>query len=238
MSEPQEFSVYCDESCHLENDLSPVMTLGSIHLPNDGVRQFSLQIREIKRQFGLADKFEIKWTKVSPSKLDFYLSVLDYFFSHPTAHFRAVVLKDKGRLDHKAFDQTHDSFYYKFYYLLLKEAFRDTGQYRVFLDIKDTTGWEKAKGLETYLYPKLKPEQSIKKVEIVRSDQIAVLQVVDLLIGALTYHHRGLSTSAAKSALVDYIKNRTGLKLLSSTKPGRSKFDHFIWEPDFLRNGF
>ena len=69
----ESFNVYLDESCHLEHDGIPVMTLGAVWCLTDKARDVSIRVRDIQQQFGLAHDFEIKWTKVSPAKFDFYI---------------------------------------------------------------------------------------------------------------------------------------------------------------------
>ena len=66
-----EYNIYCDESCHLEHDNSPVMVLGAISCPKDKKSEMFNDIRRIKERVGLSTYFEIKWTKVSISKIDF-----------------------------------------------------------------------------------------------------------------------------------------------------------------------
>ncbi|MGA7876850.1 MAG: DUF3800 domain-containing protein [Desulfoferrobacter sp.] len=77
----QTFNVYCDESCHLEHDRIPVMVLGAVWCPLDKTQRIFRSIRDLKIKYGFSKDFEIKWTKVSPAKLAFYLEVIEYFFS-------------------------------------------------------------------------------------------------------------------------------------------------------------
>ena len=52
----------------------------------------------------------------------------------------------KEGLRHDDFDQSHDSWYYKMYYLLLRRLLAEReNEYRVFLDIKDTNSAEKVR---------------------------------------------------------------------------------------------
>ena len=44
----QTFNIYCDESCHLENDHQPVMVLGAVWCPLEKSREISVRLREIK----------------------------------------------------------------------------------------------------------------------------------------------------------------------------------------------
>ena len=44
------YNIYCDESCHLENDHQPAMVLGTVWCPLAKVREISRRLREIKTQ--------------------------------------------------------------------------------------------------------------------------------------------------------------------------------------------
>ena len=92
----QVFNLYCDESCHLENDHQPVMVLGTVWCLQDKARETAVRLREIKTAHGLPPDFEVKWTKVSPAKLGFYMDVLNYFFDDDDLHFRAWVAHKAG----------------------------------------------------------------------------------------------------------------------------------------------
>jgi hypothetical protein len=92
------YNVYCDESCHLENDHQQVMVLGAVWCPQEKTREISIRLREIKAHHGLPPEFELKWTKVSPAKARFYLDVMDYFFDDDDLCFRALIVPDKTRL--------------------------------------------------------------------------------------------------------------------------------------------
>lgn len=65
------YNIYCDESCHLENDRQKAMLLGAVWCPIEEIKEISKRIREIKMQYGFKKDFEIKWTKISPRKLNF-----------------------------------------------------------------------------------------------------------------------------------------------------------------------
>ena len=141
------FNIYCDESCHLENDHQQVMVLGSIWCPLEKTKEISVRIREIKQRHGLASSFEIKWQKVSPAKQIFYMDLVDYFFDDDDLHFRALIVPDKSRLHHQDFSQDHDAWYYKMYFDMLKVLLVPRAEYRIYLDIKDTRGADKIKEL-------------------------------------------------------------------------------------------
>lgn len=67
------YNVYCDESCHLENDHQKVMALGAIWCPIGKRREIADRVRDIKQRHGLSPQHEIKWTNVSPQNLTFIL---------------------------------------------------------------------------------------------------------------------------------------------------------------------
>lgn len=142
----ETFNVYCDESCHLENDRQKAMVLGSVWCPLDKTREIATRLREIKQKHGMSAVFEVKWTKVSPSKKDLYLDLIDYFFDDDDLHFRALIVPDKTQLRHNAFPgQDHDVWYYKMYFDMLKVIFRPDARYRVYLDIERYTGGAKGR---------------------------------------------------------------------------------------------
>lgn len=106
----ETFVIYCDESCHLENDREPVMVLGALVCPIEKVREVNRRLREIKERHGLSPFFETKWTKVSPARQDYFIEVVDFFFDHDDLRFRAIVC-DKTALHHDRFSQSHDDWY-------------------------------------------------------------------------------------------------------------------------------
>lgn len=229
----ETYNIYCDESCHLEHDHQKAMVIGAVWCPLAQRAVIARQIREIKVRHGLAPDFEIKWSKVSPKKVEFYLELIDFFFNDPRLHFRAIVVPDKSKLNHAAFDQTHDDFYYKMYFRLLQVIFRSGNCYRIYIDIKDTKSEAKKNRLHDYLSNAKYDfnKEMIERIQQVHSHEIEQLQLADLLIGALAYLHRGLTTSKAKEAIIERVKKLSGLSLLHSTLPSEQKYNLFIWEP-------
>ena len=133
-----EYNVYCDESCHLQNDDSNVMVLGAVWCSKSVKEKVFGRIREIKAKYGFKPDFEIKWSKVSKAKTDFYIDLINYFFDDDHLHFRALVVPDKKALNHEAFNQDHNTFYYKMYFDLLKVILSPDCAYNIYIDIKDT----------------------------------------------------------------------------------------------------
>lgn len=225
--------VYCDESCHLENDKEKAMVLGAVWCPASHRAMLARKLKALKGAYELPPKFEIKWVKVSPALLDFYRAVVDLFFEEPLLHFRALVVPEKQALDHARFAQSHDEFYYKMWYLLLNRLIDPGDRYRIFLDIKDTQGQAKVAKLHDVLCNANYDfdREVIQSIELVHSHDVLLLQLADLLIGAVGYVHRGLQESPAKLALVAHIRHRTGLSLERSSLLRAEKFNLFVWRP-------
>ncbi|MCK5000283.1 MAG: DUF3800 domain-containing protein [Anaerohalosphaera sp.] len=229
----QMYNIYCDESCHLENDGQRAMVLGAIWASTEMTRKISLDIKHIKERHKLSHQLEIKWTKVSNSKYEFYHDLVEYFFSNTCLHFRALIVPDKSVLNHDKFPgQDHDLFYYKMYFQMLHPILRPDSKYRIYIDIKDTLGISKQLKLHEVLCNKEKDFQRniIERVQQIRSHESAILQLTDLLIGAVSYVNRGCAGNAGKERLVKYIQDRTNYNLTSSTFLRENKFNLFCWQ--------
>ena len=229
----QQISVFCDESCHLLNDRQGVMVLGAVWCPADQARRLALLLRRLKVDHGLSRTFESKWTKVSPAKAAFYTALVDLFLEESCLHFRGLVVSDKTKLDHATFGQTHDDWYYKMYFQLLHPILRSDAQYRIYLDIKDTRSATKVRKLgEVLANANLDFDRTmVRGVQVVRSHDVELIQLADLLIGAIAYRNRNLHGNAGKEAVLDRITSRSGRSLVRSTILGEQKLNLFVWTP-------
>ena len=229
-----EINIYCDESCHLENDNQKIMVIGGIICPNHCRKQIYCDIRDIKTRHKIPKNSEIKWTKVSNSKKDFYMELVHYFFVNPSLGFRAIFFVYQ-MLNHNKFNQTADEFYYKMYYLMLKGIFESNYQYNIYLDIKDTLGYKKILLLKEICNKlQIRKEYSyelVKKIQEVRSHEVELIQLADLFIGAVGYINRRLASNNTKLEIIKQIKEQTGYSLITSTFLKESKFNLFHWEP-------
>jgi hypothetical protein len=244
-------NIYCDESCHLENDGIPMMVLGAVWCRADRVKEISERVRQLKIRHGLLNPaelrepggqpFESKWSKVSESKEDFYLAVVDYFFDDDDLHFRGVII-DKRVLDHERIPQSHDAWYYKMLFTLVTPIIDPEQRYNIYLDIKDTRSQEKRRKLEEVLRNSRYDRVGviIRRVQQIRSHESELMQLADLLIGAIGYHNRmqwgDLSARCAggnpgKLAVVKRIQERSGKSLEHTTWLRESKLNLLRWQP-------
>lgn len=227
------YNIYCDESCHLQNDGNSIMVLGALVCPTDKTKEISKRIRELKAKHGMAKSWEAKWVKVSPAKPGLYEELIDYFFDDDDLRFRTLIIEKKDQLDHQKFDQTHDEWYYKMLFRLLEVFIDPADKYRIYLDIKDTRSAEKASRLQKVLMNAKRDFEGkcVQRVQNMRSDESELLQLADILIGAVGYANRKLESSSAKLALVEKLRKRSGYKLTATTILGERKFNVFIWTP-------
>lgn len=226
------FNMYCDESCHLENDRQKAMVLGAVWCPLEKTRDIAIRLREIKMKHGMPTPFEVKWTKVSPAKKELYLDLIDYFFDDDDLHFRALIVPDKAKLRHDSFPgQDHDTWYYKMYFDMIKVILRPDAQYRIYLDIKDTRGAAKVAKLHEVLCNNMYdfPRKVIEHLQLVHSHEIEQLQLTDLLIGAIGYLNRDLQGNAGKMAVIQRMQQRSGYSLTKTTLLKEEKINIFRW---------
>ncbi len=232
MRNKEVINIYCDESCHLENDESSVMVLGAVWCSKNITAKVARDIKAIKNKYGFNNQFEIKWKKVSKSRQELYNELIEYFFSCDYLSFRAVIIPDKKKLNHEKFCQSHNDFYYKMYFYLLRNILYKDKQYNIYLDIKDTQGQHRIQKLREVLHNAhyCFDRNIIRQIQHIRSDEVAQLQLTDLFIGALSYYHRKIQTNEGKLSVIKTIKELSGHNLDCNTLPSENKFNIFIWE--------
>ena len=228
---PSEYNIYCDESCHLENDGEPFMVLGAIQCPKDRARYFAEEIRNIKIRHNLNSNLEIKWTKVSKSKVEFYTDLIKLFFASNELKFRGVIA-DKTVLQHSVFHQTHTEWYYKIYFNLLKILIKKPDNFNIFIDIRDTHGGKRIKTLDKVLKYDCHDQNSdtISKIQLVRSHEIELMQLADLIIGAISYKNRQCSGNEGKQIIIKTIETMSRTTLTESTPLRYSKINILNWK--------
>jgi hypothetical protein len=222
----KEYKIFCDESCHLQNDGWDIMSLGAIKLPANEYEKVKNDIKEIKLKH--KNPFEIKWTKLSYSRMPLYKELIDYFIDS-TISFRVVTIKNKQYLNHDIFNQTHSEFYYKTYYLVLKKIMNKDDSYKIYMDLKDTRGKEALKNLIKIFQNS--HELPIPFMQHIRADESQLLQLVDLFTGAVSYKMRNLKESKIKLEIIEYIEKRLNIQLNITSSYGYEKFNRFIQDP-------
>jgi len=213
------------------NDRQEVMTLGTVWCLLERRREICVRLREIKARHNLPPHFEVKWGKVSPAKVEFYLDWLDLFLDDDDLHFRAVVIPQKSKLLHDAIGQTHDDWYHKMYFLLLSVLLRPENRHQIYVDIKDTRSAQKMAKLHDVLCNNVLDfdRRIIERVQVISSKDSDLIQLADLLIGAVSWANRQLAGNEGKERIVARLRERTGLSLTRTTLLNADKVNIFLW---------
>lgn len=214
------FNFYCDESCHLENDQLPFMLIGYISSAYNQVKLHTEKIKQLKKEYHIP--YELKWNHLSKSAMELYKDLIDYFFA-TDLQYRAIVI-DKSKLKHTQFRQTHDDFYYKMYYQLIQKKLLPEYNYNIYLDIKDTRSAQKVNGLKEYLNNHV----SVRHLQNIRSYESELMQLTDIITGALSYYLRKENKVIAKNKIVNKIAQHAGQVLNQSTARSEQKFNLFF----------
>lgn len=220
------YNFYCDESTHLPNDRQPYMILGYISIPYPQVKQVKKDIRTIifKHDF----KGELKWTNVHETTLAMYQELVDYFFTISDLNFRAIIV-DKSQIRDKDNGQSYEEFYFKMYYQLIHHQLDFSYTYNLFLDIKDTCSHKKLARLKDIL----SNTTPIRTCQFVRSHEVVLLQLTDVLMGAVNYHLRVRSGhleghNIPKSKIVAKIQKKSNCSLECTSYKSARKFNLFF----------
>ena len=217
------FNFYCDESCHLENDNFPYMLIGYVSSAYNQVKLHTEKIKQLKKEYCIP--YELKWNHLSKSAMELYKELIDYFFA-TDLQYRAIVI-DKNQLKHQQFQQTHYDFYYKMYYQLIQKKLSSEYNYNIYLDIKDTRSAEKVNGLKNYLNNNF---VSVRNLQNIRSHESELMQLTDIITGALSYYLRKENKVIAKNKIVDRIAQHAGQALNQSSPRSEQKFNLFFIE--------
>lgn len=238
MPNEKTYNIYIDESCHLENDNQPLMCIGYTKIAAVNYTKYKEAIKSIKLKH--KSPTEIKWNKLSYSRIELYKALVDFFFQSEI-QFRAILVKNKNHLDHSKYNKgDHNSFYYTLVYLLLRNPYVNYIEtpHKVVLDIKDTRGKERLNKLDTRLNEeyrqKYNRDSPFNFFQHIRSDENEFLQLADFLIGAITYKARKLhkldNSSKIKTEIVAYIEKKSGYVLNDGTPPFEEKFNIFDFQ--------
>jgi len=216
------FNLYCDESTHLQNDTHPYMLISYVSCAYPQIKQHKEYIKLLKAKHKF--KGEMKWSNISKSQYPFYADVIDYFFA-TDLKFRSVIVA-KSMIDESREGFTYSDFYFQMYYQLIYHKICPDYTYNLYLDIKDTC----SQGKLVKLGDILNHAGSIRNIQFIKSYESYLMQIADILMGAINYHIRGLNTVIAKNKLIEKIQSHASIDLQKSTPKSEEKFNLFYIE--------
>jgi len=224
-----EVSIYCDESRHEGQSSQRYMVIGGLWLPRDRRQELLAALHAVQRQYRIAG--ELKWRKVSRSRLAGYQALFDFLASRDDVHFRCIVV-DKTKVDlDKYFQNDRQLGFWVFYWHCLKQWMGNANTYYVSIDFKPESLLSGPRRLRQVLENECIRRCWLKSLECVDSRENLFCQVADVLIGAVGYEHNGLAGSPAKQALAAHIACCYGRRdLKGSDQPSVPRFNIFcIW---------
>lgn len=224
-------NMYCDESCHLENDKQPIFALGCVWCPKDEVKNITNDINIIKKKYGIGKRRELKWTKITEKYKDVYIEIIDYFFSNSHLNFKNWTILNKNELKFEYYgDNSHETFYYKIYFLMLDKLIYPTETYNIYCDIKDSKSSQKIARMKEYLSNKLGniDRKIINELQVIRSHEVQIMQITDILLGAVAYKARNIHSSTVKNEIVKHIESKINRNLSSSSSYSEVKFNNYM----------
>lgn len=228
LNKHEEINIYCDESCHLENEECKTMVVACLRCPKEQVQEISNDIVDIKKKHKIWKYAEIKWTKVSRSKRDFYVDLLNYFFDNPYLKFRAIII-DKSTLNHPARQQNHNTWYFKMIYYLVDKILQVNKSYNVYVDKKENSYQAKHELKLTEQF--LQRDCENLKLQNITSYKSELMQLNDFIQGIVCFYNRGLhlrlESCETKKELVEIVKSQ-GIDLKKTNY--NTKFNLLFWE--------
>lgn len=214
------FNIYCDESCHIENDHKDYMLLGSVSSAYNQVKRHTERIKNLKQKHDFFG--EIKWSNISSSQQQFYKELLEYFFDTDLRYRAVIVRKNQINTDN------YDTFYYKMYYYLLNHNKNSNYSYNIYLDIKDTLSAFKVRKLKEILNTQY---GIFRNVQNIRSYESIILQITDFITGAVSYHLNNKEKKViAKRTIIERIIQHSNQDLNCSSNFNEKKMNLFFIE--------
>jgi uncharacterized protein DUF3800 len=221
--------VYCDEAYpDLFSTTKPqvqYLIIGSVWFRSDNRERFKADIHYLRNQYKIGGEF--KWTKISPSKADFYKELLTWYYKQgEDLRFRCIAI-DHHQVDLIHFHQNDQELgFYKFYYQMLHHWIHPFNQYRIFCDYKSNRIRNRLHTLKTCL-THANLSAAIETLQSVRSRESVLVQLADVLVGiASSRLNDRLMMGGAKEGVVTHLEKLLGYRI-KSTAPCEKKFNVF-----------
>lgn len=229
--------IFADESRHVHDRF---MVLGGISYNLMTISLITKKVQDLRNKYNFFSEF--KWTNVSDKYLNLYEELLFIFLNDKNGIFKALII-DRQKLNHKQFNQNNKEIgFYKFYYQLIlnmfaKDNLESNTKYVIHLDKRKTS--YKLEELRFYLNigfsSKFKTniiEYPFRSVEVLDSKKSDILQINDLLIGAIGYYkneyHLKKNCKTSKYSLIKFIQETKNIADLGNNTKWNEK-DFHIW---------
>lgn len=229
-------NIYCDESRHTSNG-DNYMVIGAIICDREKKRDLVHKIHFLKNKHNAQGEFG--WKRVSPNKKDFYFDLIDFFIENDL-DFKCIVV-DKNKIDNETYNNGDSELgFYKFYYQMIKDSLETNYEYYIYLDWQQNKEQHRFSTLKLYLQRKLQGRAKIACLEPVTSTNQPLIELADLLMGAVGYDYNCIKKSSTKIDFCNKLANALHKRkpkyfrfgnLRTFTAKDEKKFNIFKWEP-------
>jgi hypothetical protein len=227
--QPVKFEVYCDETLpDLLTSAHPnarFLMIGSLWLPVDLREEVKTRIAGLRQQHGVHG--EMKWRKVSPSKVGFYTDLIDLFMSFGLdLRFRCIAVERRA-FNLGLHNGDAELGFYKFYYQVIHHWILDQNEYTIFCDLKCNRDRSRLPTLKRILN-NANRTSIICDVQSLPSPEVVLLQLCDVLLGAASARMNGRQDlGAAKESVISHLERRLNRARLRPTHRSEDKFNIF-----------
>lgn len=224
-----KFEVYCDESrpdllCS-EKPQAKFMVIGSLWLKAEDRQVFKNEIHELRDRHHIGGEF--KWNKVSPSRLEFYSDLVDWFAEKgDRLRFRCIAVEhDKVNLI-RYHESDQELGFYKFYYQMLHPWIQDFNEYLFFCDFKRNRLRDRLHVLRRCLSA-ANLSSMVCNVQAIPSVESVLIQLADVLTGvAAARLNDHIKAGSAKFLVIERLELRLGHRIAPTTR-NHQKFNVF-----------
>lgn len=225
------FEIYCDESNpdvfkEAEKKQSrPYLLIGSIWLPADLRAEIKESISFLKKQHNCLG--ELKWSKVSITRLEFYKDLIDMFLGYGLdLRFRAIAVEAE-KVNWEIHGNDNELGFYKFYYQLIHHWILDFNNYNVFCDTKTNRDATRLPTLKRCLQNSNLLSE-INSVQALPSSEVVIMQLTDFFLGMVNARlNKAIQEGGAKDQVIKHLEQRLGISELAPTSKTEEKFNIF-----------
>jgi len=241
MNEADKFHIYCDESCQNAHRYT---VIGATLCRPDAAGKVSARLNELVELHGRGSSRELKWTNLKGHKLNLYREVISAYFEmmdRRMLRYQCLVI-DNNHVNHDLYSEgDHDLGFTKFMFVLLysfAEMLRSNVHFHAFIDERSTKRpievmkYALNNKCKTHLPAHRQPFQSVR---FVKSERSRLIQVTDIITGAIaaeTNGHHLLSSSSAHK--IDLMRHIAACARLESLARHKFRWPNFsIWHLNF-----
>ena len=236
---------FCDESSQTAHRYFGVGALYFIPAEPDKGEELCQRIeRELskkKEEYGLANH-ELKWERVPrPGQyLDGYKNLIGFHLDNDRIYFRCMIVDtyEYSLSDLKFMEGDKELGYRKFLCVFLADGLMKSKQeyfFKIKIDMKGTRPQYSLEDLEQATNSRFIKRSSFEgekcleycKIEEAKSKDLCILQVADILLGAVVAKWNEKVRAKGKLEMIDYIEQKLGQDLLTPTPPWNDRFN--IW---------